>query len=193
MFFTFSSAFSLGQQVRSTDPCLANTEPISPETSQETRAEWERDPLNAGSIFLTFLPVGMFELRLISFEILKTTLQMWNLSRILDVLWPCKILRRFGFQMSAPQECPHCSAHSHGWSKWWFAGGVSYPVSRHKGYVQWPLAAHDYHTTMWFPSWALHDPGCPLYRISARLPSRTAPTPLLTPTRLLPLTLDLRL
>lgn len=101
--------------------------------------------------------------------VLKTTLQMWNLSRMLDVLWPCKILRRFGLQMSAPQEWPRCSADFHGWSKWWFAAGASYPVFRHKGCVQWLL-----HTTIIQLCGSLHgsfmtqaalftasQPGCP--------------------------------
>ena len=116
--------------------------------------------------------------------VLKTTLQMGNLSRVLDFLWPCKSLRNFGSQISDPQESPHCSGVTHTWSKWCLAARVSYPFPRHEACVPVDTVLN-YYTTVWVPSWVLHDPSCPLYSISPRLPRGTM-SPLLY-------TLDLRL
>lgn len=85
--------------------------------------------------------------------VLKTSLQMWKLFSILGFLWPYKILRRFGSQMSEP----HCSGDSHRWSKCRLAAGVSYPMLSHEAYYLWSL--HRTHTHA-----VPHDPGCPLHK-----------------------------
>lgn len=78
--------------------------------------------------------------------VLKTTLQMWSLSRILVFLWSCKILRRFGSRMSDPQECPHCS----GDSQMVIGSWGEFPYAQHE--VCMPVVpAHNYRTTMWVP------------------------------------------
>lgn len=123
------------------------------------RAGWERHLLSGGSIFLTSLPIGMFELKWISsWKLLSkcgTSLGSWTF------LEPVKFLEGLASR---------CLTHKNGLCFWRFPHVIQMGVGSWSvlPYAQvWSVCepvvpAHDYHTMMWVHPWVSYDPACPI-------------------------------